>query len=599
VSATARRDAPGWVALAALFGALAAWSWRRWADVQVDFGRELYAAWRIASGERLFADVAWFNGPLSAWWNAGWLALCGASWSTLIAVNLSLVALGTVGIWSLVRGAAGRAAAWAGSAVFLCVFAFGQYAGIANYNFVAPYSHELVHGFLASVLALVLAARLERRGERWTALALGLALGLAFLTKAEAFLGGALAGGARLALAFRARAVPRPAARAALILVGFQVPVVAAFARLARDLPAGQAARGVLGSWPYAGNERLRALPFYRSLAGLDDPGEQLARTAAWGLGALVLVGLFTLVAARLPRARGATRPARAFAFLAGAAAAAACLGAAGLAGVGRVLPWAALALGVLAAARWRRAGEAGEREERASAADAVGLAVLALAFGAKSGLAPRIPHYGFVLALPGALALCALVVGELPRRLRARGRAGAFLSSAMCGALAVVCAGHLGWSQRYYHGERGKRVLVGRGGDRLWAAEGRGGPIAEALAEIERALPPEGTLLVLPEGVMLNWLARRRTPTRFLNFMPPELVLWDELEVVAALERAPPDLVAFVHKDTSEYGVPYFGRGLYGKRIVEWVERRYHLERTFGAPPLEDGRFGVALWSR
>jgi hypothetical protein len=141
VSATARRDAPGWVALAALFGALAAWSWRRWADVQVDFGR--------------------------VWWNAGWFALCGASWSTLIAVNLSLVARGTVGIWSLVRGAAGRAAAWAGSAVFLCVFAFGQYAGIANYNFVAPYSHELVHGFLASVLALVLAGRRSRSGSCW------------------------------------------------------------------------------------------------------------------------------------------------------------------------------------------------------------------------------------------------------------------------------------------------------------------------------------------------------------------------------------------------------------------------------------------------
>ena len=596
MSAAARRDAPGWVALAALFGALAAWSWRRWADVQVDFGRELYAAWRVASGERLFADLAWFNGPLSVWWNAGWFRLCGASWSTLIAVNLALVALGTAGIWSLVRSAAGSAAAWAGSATFLCVFAFGQYAGIANYNFVAPYSHELVHGFLASVLALVLAGRLERRGERWVALAVGLALGLAFLTKAEAFLAGGLACLARLALAWRARDVPGRAASAALVLVGFQVPVVAAFALLARDLPAGEAARGVLGSWLFVADERLRALPFYRSLLGLDDPAEELARTAAWGLGAILFVGLATLGAARLSGARGGTRPARACAFLAGAATAGALLGAAGLAGVARAFPWAALTLGGLAGGRWRRAKE---REERASAADALGLAVLALAFGAKSGLAPRIPHYGFVLALPGALALCALVAGELPRRLRARGRAGGFLASAMCGALAALCAGHLAWSQRYYHGERGKDVLVGRGGDRLWASQGRGGPIAEALVEIERTLPPEGTLLVLPEGVMLNWLARRRTPTRFLNFMPPELVLWDELEVVAALERSPPDLVAFVHKDTSEYGVPYFGRGQYGKRIVEWVERRYHLERTFGAPPLADGRFGVALWRR
>ena len=43
------------------------WTWGRWPDVLVDFGRELYVPWRLASGDVLYRDVAYLNGPLSAY----------------------------------------------------------------------------------------------------------------------------------------------------------------------------------------------------------------------------------------------------------------------------------------------------------------------------------------------------------------------------------------------------------------------------------------------------------------------------------------------------------------------------------------------------
>ena len=77
-----------------LFAALLlAWTWRSWPDPLVDFGRELYSAWRLAEGELLHRDLAWFNGPLSVWWNAAWFELAGVSFTTLIWVNLGLTAL--------------------------------------------------------------------------------------------------------------------------------------------------------------------------------------------------------------------------------------------------------------------------------------------------------------------------------------------------------------------------------------------------------------------------------------------------------------------------------------------------------------------------
>ena len=135
--------------------------------------------------------------------------------------------------------------------------------------------------------------------------------------------------------------------------------------------------------------------------------------------------------------------------------------------------------------------------------------------------------------------------------------------------------------------------VNVGRGADHFHA-DWRAAEINAALEDLEQRLGPEDRLLVLPEGVMLNYLLRRGSPTRFVNFMPPELILWDESQVIAALESSPPQAVALVHKDTREYGLD-FGRD-YGRQLMAWIETHYQQVALYGAQPLADGRFGVAV---
>ena len=62
---------------AATFAGLLAWSWRKWPDPLVDFGRELYVPWQITEGQVLFRDVASLFGPLSPYLNALWFRLFG------------------------------------------------------------------------------------------------------------------------------------------------------------------------------------------------------------------------------------------------------------------------------------------------------------------------------------------------------------------------------------------------------------------------------------------------------------------------------------------------------------------------------------------
>jgi hypothetical protein len=124
-----------------------------------------------------------------------------------------------------------------------------------------------------------------------------------------------------------------------------------------------------------------------------------------------------------------------------------------------------------------------------------------------------------------------------------------------------------------------------------------RGRFVNEALRAIEKS--GAATMVVLPEGVTLNYLARVPNPTPYVNFMPPEMILFGEEAWLAALRSAPPDLVFLVHKDTSEYGYPFFGRD-YGAAVTDWVREAYRPAGLLGDEPLEPGAlFGMRLFAR
>ncbi len=76
------------VALAFVFAA--AISWRRWPDLLVDFGGQLYIPWRLANGAVLYRDLFYFaGGPLSQYFNALLFKIFGTSFLTLIVANLT------------------------------------------------------------------------------------------------------------------------------------------------------------------------------------------------------------------------------------------------------------------------------------------------------------------------------------------------------------------------------------------------------------------------------------------------------------------------------------------------------------------------------
>jgi hypothetical protein len=101
----------------------------------------------------------------------------------------------------------------------------------------------------------------------------------------------------------------------------------------------------------------------------------------------------------------------------------------------------------------------------------------------------------------------------------------------------------------------------------------------------LERAMPAESTLLVVPEGVMLNYWTRRRHPLRIGEMLPPTLRL-NRQPVLPDLQRSPPDYIVFLSRIADEYR-PFGSDSDTGRDILRWINERYSVVAQAGVDPL------------
>jgi Dolichyl-phosphate-mannose-protein mannosyltransferase len=557
-----------------VFTALLWWSWRRWCDPLVDFGRELYVPWRINAGQVLYRDLASLFGPLSPYVNALWFRTFSTSLLTLALCNAVIFAATVAGIYHLVRASTDRVTATAASLTTLLLFGFTQYIDVGNYNFITPYSHEATHGIALAVACLVsLQFAAAARSRRWCAVA-GTCFGLALLTKPE--IGLALAAGvfagwlASYAVGGRDRT--ELAAGVPLFVTMAFIPLLLFFLYFATQMDSTAALRATAGAWVPLFGTGIASNAFYRWSMGLDAPiahaGQMLLTFAVFValIGAVIFVS-WTSTEGLLPsRGKRVVRIG--------------LLGAAILllrhATFPRALPLIAVTALVAVCALLIR-----DRKDRARATRLVPLimwSAFAVVLLAKMGLNARVVHYGFYLALPAMVACVVLVSWVIPYVL-AQWKTEAVARSARQLALwmlAAAIAPYLAISHGWY---RTRTLPVGSGADRFMASTrgGQGRVALDALAMLEGQPVPTSTLAVLPEGVMLNYLMRLESPLRVINLMPPELLAFGEEDVLRSLAARPPDFVVLLRRNTMEYGYPLFGSDpRYGLRTMSWINERY-----------------------
>jgi 4-amino-4-deoxy-L-arabinose transferase-like glycosyltransferase len=592
-----------------LYGGLLAWlaiyllnlSWRKWPDPIVDVGREFYLPWRLSQGAVLYRDLQHMYGPFSPYFNSLVFRIGGVSLTSLIVANILIYA----GILSLLyyflRAGWGRFAAFVACVAFVGVFSFSHLVGIGNYNFIMPYAHEATHGILLVLLLIWTLRGLLDDGARWKYFCAGLLVGVAILMKPETLLAaGVVSLGAILLSAREHFRTVRAgwAVKILLLLAGGLAPM--AVAALLFHLGAGfswtEALRDVNTGWinVFVYTNALSS-PMQKASMGTDNLGGNLLRealagglavgfagTAAWacrffpqwGKGAEVLCGIFLVVVALV------------------------LAGMVDWLNIGPAIPGMLLCAAALEAWKlWRRPRPATFDEQTAIR---VMLWLAGAAFLFRMAFNPRVYHYGFFQAPVATVVGVATLLVAVPDYFELQGPLRKLYQGVI--AALVLWATSTVIQQSRIHLEL-QTFPVGTGGDQFFAFDPEHVDPSGALVEVARQYlagdPGAHSLLVLPEGVTLNYLLRLPNPTPYYVFDPSQIVNHGT-DIMQRLNASPPDRIVLLSRDLTEYGVGKFGESPdHGSAIMDFIMDNYHPVYQQGGDPLDvEHQRGVIVYA-
>jgi hypothetical protein len=208
-----------------------------------------------------------------------------------------------------------------------------------------------------------------------------------------------------------------------------------------------------------------------------------------------------------------------------------------------------------------------------------------------------RIYDFGYYQAAFAAVVIIAFLLGEFPRIVAVRPAARA---AAIAGVVALIGSGVcvLANENRLKYGLIDYPVSEGR--DRFYTYRAEVLAQSQVLADITEALrKTKGgqSLLVLPEGEMINYLARMPSPLAPFYFFASVTEHGKERLLVEQLAKAPPDWVLLVSRDLREFGIQRYGeRAGAGKELLDWVKLNYETMGTVNGEPMDYQRHGLQL---
>lgn len=602
-------------------------------DPVIDWGTEVYTAWRLSEGAVLYRDLGYLHGPLSPYLHAALFKVFGATRGALLTFNF-FIYLGV--LWALgrlLRAYLPERAVAAALVLVSLLVGFNQLTVGANYNFVTPYRYGLTHGFLLSLLSLLAwrravaggasrgaegegaaASRVAAPGKgaargpgQWYSGALaGFLAGLASFAKHEVFV--ALAFALVVSLVALWPRLGEPLRRVGELVLGFALAVAlwVGFCAL-RGAGPGEALGWYWFPYSLIFNHEFRALPIYS--ASVEHVGP--ARAGYWLLVAAALSALLCGLRVALSLAEAKAKTSRRAAWIAWLPFGVSLAGLVAVAAWPRVLAWSqeiwalappACALALLVAlredfreARGARGDGRGRRKvSGAGGAGGAGYVVVLLAFAV--GLSLKVfadvslDYAGFLLGLPCVLFLAWAVFAGFPALAPSRfpvspGRWAA-LVALFVGAPQVLEANLATLVQQR---EMAVTLTTPSGNFNYYPKR------AELLGAVTKLLKEKHaaarTLTVLPEGSYLNFVLGKPSPLYFMSLMPDQLMyIYGEERVVRQMEESPAEVIVVLPRSTAEFGLGDFKAG-YGARVYAWVQRAYALD--------PDSPAGAEIWVR
>jgi len=577
-------------------------SWRRWSLIILDFGRELYIPWKLSMGGVLYRDVYVDHyGPFSPYLNAFLFKMFGVNIMTLAFFNIGVVIAITYCIYHFFRHTTNSVTATMTAATFLSIFAFK----FPNYNYITPYAYALTHGIALSLFSILAFYQYIKKQNTFWVVVIGLLIGTIFLTKLEVFFASMAAIGTGFIVLWLVEQFPlRKIIKASAVLFfSLLFPVAVVTVYFAFFMPFQEALFSILTQYRQLFETEVTSNAFYLAATGRDAFSFYLGKILlVTGWYALLLFLLWS-VARLVERISSAY-----YRMIIMIVAASAFLSL----HFTNDVPWNWLdlripfAFQVVVAAMgifygitiWK------SRKDKGKALSALPMLVFiifAFVMVLKMILRVTINVYGFALTMPATLVVVAGLVYHVPRLAAKNAQSTTFIRALSIILLAVFLVVEIGaisdtYLIRNYPIATDKEEIITF--DAVLNAEGP--VINETIKKINETVKPNENFLVIPEGILLNYLTRRDNPSPYTAFLLGDLVMHHEEKMVEKLNRRLPDYVILIDRSVGEWGFKKFGVDT-GTKISGWVIKNYVPVCTIGNIPFQGSQLcnGVIIAKR
>jgi hypothetical protein len=566
-------------------------SWRRWSLIILDFGRELYIPWKLSIGGVLYRDIYVDHyGPFSPYLNAFLFKMFGVNIMTLAFFNMGVVIVITYCLYRFFRHTANSVTAMMTAASFLSIFAFKA----PNYNYITPYAYALTHGIALSLFSILAFYQYIKKQNTFWVVLIGLLIGAIFLTKLEVFFASIAAIGTGFIVLWHVEQFPlRKIIRvSAILFFSFLLPTVLFALYFSFFMSFQEALLSILTQYRELFETAMTSNVFYLRVTGREG--------SLFYLGKILLVTgwyvlLFFLVwsVARLVERISSTYYRMIIMIVAAASALF-------LLYFMNDVPWNWLDLRIPFAFQvvvavmgifygitiWK------SRKDKGKALSALPMLVFiifAFVMVLKVILRVTINVYGFALTMPTTLVVIAGLVYHVPKLVAKNAQSTTFIRALSIILVAMFLVLEIGavsdtYLIRNYLIDTGKEKMITY--DPLLSNEGP--VIDETLKKINEMIKPNENFLVIPEGILLNYLTRRESPSPYTSFLLGDLVMHHEEKMVERLNRRLPDYVILTDRGVGEWGFEKFGVDT-GAKISGWVIKNYIPICTIGNIPFQD----------
>lgn len=584
-----------------LFTYLLRLSWLKWGDMIVDIGREMYLPGEISLGKLLYRDVDYIYGPFSPYFNGVLFKLFGTHLHGLIISGIITTLTASILIYKISRFFLNIFFSTFVVLTFLIVFAFGHYVYFGNYNFILPYSYASIHGTVFVLAALYFFnLSVQNKSSRYKYFA-SLFITFALLTRFE--MGIALILAVTGTIIFYAIAFKKTVSGRALfyqIVVYVIAPIFLAGLIYALFLASIKEKVFITNFLDIVLNNMSSQDTFTRWLSGVGKLSENI-HTILKSLSGYILLAIFFTLGGLFTNRLSYFKSV----FL------------------NKILLWLAgfffifigafftiryflfdwqyrpmllflLAIILMSSFRILKSKDLKVKQENLIL---LSLSILSFILVLRMLFFVRAGHYGFYILVPGMIIYHIFFLKVIPDFLKT----GINRSLFRLGFLAVFIVFIISYFKvsRFCYQNKTLSITTPRGTMYTFNND-RERKCKQLIEYLLQNTNENETLVVFPEGLTINFLAKRKNPLYYYTYFPVQLERREIIEkFIKDMDSKKVDYVVINQRRTDEFGYPAFGKD-YAQAIREYILSNYDLLKQFGPVPFStEEEYGIALFKR